>query len=316
MLIGCAPGAAATSGELTESHAHAADGTPTIELAADWSESVTGELVAGGEVELIYDAARLPKCRGTQGGIAQWAITGFWRIDDGPISTVALAGLNAPALPPTIALPESGDLELWFQNTNVWGCNAYDSSWGNNYHYSVVDSPGAPGWVGNAASVVSRWTCGSGPCDADRQPLDDGFVFGTWARQRAFIAAVYFDVWKEDVTDWDNPDLWKQLDVQVHTRLAGASAFTSSYVDYDHRVGNDARYAVPIRPIDPLGGSTIVDPADCPEAELTVTADGQYVRTTMELYFTVNGTELRPSPDTSYTGVFEDYLGLYTPCLP
>jgi len=315
MVAGCAPGGD-IGGDRTDARARALDGVPTLTFAADWSETASDELIAGGAVQVVYDPARLTTCRGTQGGIQQWSITGHLRVDGGPISSFSVAGLNAPAEPPVVELPDSGQLEIWFQNNNVWGCNAYDSNWGKNYRFSVVAAPGEPGWLGNAASVVSRWTCGTGPCDADRRPLEDGFRFDTWARQRAFVSAMYFDVWKEGVTDWDNPDLWKELDVQVHTRFAGAAEFTSAYVDFDHRVGHDARYAVPIRPMDPLGGSTIVDPADCPEVELTVTPDGQYVRTTVEMYFSVNGSELRPSAGAAYTGVFEDYIGLYGPCLP
>ena len=42
---------------------------------------------------------------------------------------------------------------------------------------------------------------------------------------------LFFEVWMQGVTDFPNPDLWQQLDVELHWRVKGAAAFTTQYVD-------------------------------------------------------------------------------------
>jgi hypothetical protein len=101
----------------------------------------------------------------------------------------------------------------------------------------------------------------------------------------------------------------------MHHRFGDSGEFSWRYVDLDRRVGNDARYAAWLRKVDPFGGNTITDEASCPKVPLTKTADGLYVSTQMQFYFSVNGVELRPEGGGTYTGVFEDYAGLYAPCL-
>jgi hypothetical protein len=289
----------------------AASTTPTITFNADWTVKVEGTLRAGGKVDVTYDLNRLTTCRGTQDGKPQWALSAVWDLGSAH-GSATVGGLMAPAEPKfTIDLPTSGDLSLYFQNNNRWGCNAY----GSNYHFNVLPPENAPGWMGNVASVISRATCDGKGCDSDRHELE-GFSFDTWARQRAAIAAAYFDVWKEGVTDWDNPDLWKQLDVQVHYRFAGTSAWATAYVPFERRVNHDARYAAPLRAIDPLRGNTRTKKDECPAGALTKSADGQYVQLGVELYFTVNGVELRPAAGGAWHGTFSDYAGLYTPCFP
>lgn len=289
----------------------------TIHFGADWSVAVSSALVANEPVAIAYDPARLPQCRGEQYGKPAWAITGFWRVNGGEVKSLPIAGHSptGQVIEPVFTPEVSGQLEMWFFNGNIWGCNAWDSSFGQNHQFEIDAPANAPGWVGNAASVVSRWTCNGLPCESDRKPLEQGFVFDTWARQRAVAAHLYFDVWKAGTTDWDNPELWQELDVRMHYRF-GAGELGWRWVDFDRRVGNDARYAVPLRKIDPLPGDTITDAASCPQVPLGKTSDGQYVQTKIELYFTVNGVELRPSPGGVYEGVFQNYAGLYAPCLP
>jgi len=286
----------------------ALDAGATITFGADWTQKASGPIVAGELVTLSYDVARLTACRGEQGGLPQWGMTAFWKIDDDPVSNVVVIGGSA-----TLTPPHAGDLQIWFQNTNRWGCVAYDSAYGANYHFHVQPAADAPGWVGNAASIVSRGTCGGAPCDSDRRPLD-GTVFDDWARQRAETANAYFDVWKEGVTDWDDPDLWKQLDVEAHARFVGQPTFTTSYVSFDHRVAHDARYAQPLRAYDPFYGGFISDPStQCPKVPFT--NDGTNVTATLEIYFTVNGTDLRPSPGAGFRVTYSDQAGLYAKCV-
>jgi hypothetical protein len=308
-LAACAPGS-----DTSESALSGKPKDATLTFDASWNETPSGPVVATTRPHLAFDPSRLPTCRGEQGGIQQWAITAHYRLNGGDEKTVTVAGLNAEA-DPRIDVPEAGDLEVWFQATNRWGCVAYDSNFGQNYHFVVVESAVTPKWMGNVASVVSRSTCDGGACEGDRVAIDQGVTFDTWGRQRAAVAGIFFDVWRAGVTDFDNPDLWKELDVEVHLRPKGAGAFETRYVDFSSRHANDARYELPLRSIDPLGGA-VTDPAACPAGALVPTPDGQYVETTIELYFTVNGKELRPAPGKTYEAKFVDYRGSYDVCLP
>ncbi|MBL9025492.1 MAG: hypothetical protein JNL21_25070 [Myxococcales bacterium] len=312
----CVP---AEPGELEQEDTEETEGAlgeAKIVFGADYSETVQGKLRAGDPIQIAYDPARLPSCRGEQNGTPQWAITAFYRVGGGDVHAVSVAGLMAPAGPATIVPDSAGKLEVWFQVTNVWGCNEYDSDFGNNYKFSVAAPVGQPGWAGNTVSVINRWTCEGGPCDFNRNALENGFVFDTWARQRAAIAGLYFDVWEEGVTDYDNADLWKQVDAQVHFRFTGQEAFTTRYVDFFRRNGNDARYQVLVRTIDPFFAMpSVVSEEQCPAAELTVSPNGQYVQTEVELYFTADGVEIRPAPGETFKGRFEDYVGPYAACL-
>ncbi len=287
-------------------------------FGADWSVTQSGPLLAGTKAAVSFDHDRLATCRGEQGGVPQWGITGFFSLDGSePKSFEVFSPNTPPNHEPTLTLSEPGALELWFQSSNRWGCSEWDSNYGNNYHFEVAPPRSFPTWVGNATSVVSRYTCGATaePCPADYRPLADGVVFGTWARQRATIANLYFEAWEAGLTDWDNPELWRELDVQLHYRFGATAPFESVYVDFERRTDSNARYAVRLRDLDPLRGNTVVDPASCPSVPLSVTEDGAYVVTEAELYITINDVELRPAEGALYRVRFEDYRGLYEPCL-
>ena len=197
-LPACAPG----DPDAIEEHAEEAEGAlgeARITFGADFSETVSGKLRAGDPIEIAFDASRLSTCRGEQGGVPQWAITAHYRVNGGSVHAITVAGLMAES--PALIVPESaGTLEIWFSITNKWGCHAYDSNFGENYRFQLAAPVGQPGWVGNAASVINRWTCEGGPCDQHRTGLGQGFVFDTWARQRATVAGLYSDVWEEGVS--------------------------------------------------------------------------------------------------------------------
>lgn len=276
---------------------------------------VEGELRAGRTLEIDYDPNRLTTCRDTRYGLPAWNVRAHYRYPSGRTGELTLY-IGNTAQPSSLVLAEAGELELWFENQGYWGCRAWDSLDGANYRVVVDADPRAPGWMGNAAYVIDRMTCDGGPCDASRRSLDDVFTYGTYARQRAAIRAIYFDVWKAGVTDWDNPDLWEQLDVQVHVRARAGAPFATRYVRFHRRVANDARYELPMAEIDPLAGPyTRTDPSECPDADLLVDGSGAYVQATVEYYFTVNGVALRRGDGANFRGVFEDYRGAFEVCL-
>ncbi len=109
-----------------------------------------GPLVAGNSVEVGYDTDRLTACRGDQYGKPGWSITGYQRLEDAAVGSFE-AGGHSPSSgteKPIFTPADSGDLAFWFHNTSVWGCSAYDSNYGDNWHVQVGASLSfKTGWV-------------------------------------------------------------------------------------------------------------------------------------------------------------------------
>ena len=72
----------------------------TIEFADDWSETVTGELVAGASLEVAYDLDRLEDCRGSTNGSEVWGVTGYASFDGAAPVTFELSRLDGGAVVP------------------------------------------------------------------------------------------------------------------------------------------------------------------------------------------------------------------------
>jgi hypothetical protein len=148
-------------------------------------------------------------------------------------------------------------------------------------------------WAGLTSVTIER--SASDPCNNGARPLDaTPVVYDDWARQRATIRQVCFEVWSPGVTDWDNPNFWQQLDVQVHYRFGGAGAFTTEHVSSIDRRGNNRRYAWSFGfDRDPFkffrSPATIEVPF-----EITSESSGTaFVAANLEFYFTVNNQKLR-----------------------
>ncbi len=116
------------------------DDVPTLVFGADFSETLTAPVVAGQTLRVRYAPDRLPDCRGTQGGRPQWNITGYAAADGGePVTfeVTQVEGDDRVAADALIEVPRGDDLALWFSVTNRWGCIAWDSNYGENYHVAV-----------------------------------------------------------------------------------------------------------------------------------------------------------------------------------
>jgi hypothetical protein len=292
---------------------------PTLTFAADWTQSASGPLVAGGQAAVVYDEARLATCREEQGGSPMWGATGYASVNGLPAQSFPVAGLVPPGspAPPLVDLPVAGDLQMWFEATNVSGCHAWDSAYGANYHFAVAAPPDAPGWAGDARVVIDRDSCGGNPCAPGVvHPLDGGFTFGTLERQQMGYTQVFFQAWKQGVTDWDDPDLWRQLDVELHARIGDQGPFTMTYVDFRAREGNNAEYAFDLRAVDPLAtsGGALTDPAQCPTFPTTLSADGQLIEADWQFYVTVSGVGVQPAGGGVFHGTFQNYAGLFAIC--
>jgi len=279
----------------------AAGPTPPARLvfAADHTQTQLGGLVPGGQVRVEYDVDRLATCRNSRGGNDLWDLAAHVRWDTGESSSASIK--NGALL---VDVPRTARaLELWFENTAVPGCQAWDSNLGANYRFDVLVPPS---WIGGATVLTSRET--TDPCDGGGDAAS-GFVFGTWARQRAAYANVCFRVWSPGVTDRDDANLWQQLDATLRWRGRGSSdPLQAVYASFDRRVGNDARFTVGLRALDPFR------PYQCPNLPTTPSPDGQYQRAELEYVIVVNGVELRPAPGAYFVATFEDYLGTRPGC--
>jgi hypothetical protein len=111
---------------------------PVIHFGGDWQNRVDGA-VGPGTVLVDYDLSRA-QCHGSQYGSDAYAVTMYTSIDgDTPqpqTITTLVDGRNF-ATPRYVSLPQ-GDhtLAIWFENTDVFGCHAWDSNYGNNYSFS------------------------------------------------------------------------------------------------------------------------------------------------------------------------------------
>jgi hypothetical protein len=271
-----------------------ADGPTHANLVfdADFTQHRDGILAPGGTVSIVYAQSRLAQCKQTQGGYPQWDITAHVLFQPGG-QLLAASVRDAAA---TLTVPiDARHAVVWFEATSVSGCHAWDSNYGNNYTF---DGAAPPQWVGNGDVLITRDTsgdiCGGGS-------ISSGFSFDTWARQRAAITNMCFEVYQPGMTDHDDPDLWQKLDTELHWRYYGQTTWTVTPVSFDRRTGNNARYAFGLRSIDPFRDF------HCPEVAAIPTADQQYVQISIEYYLVVNGFELRPEPGAWFAGTFTDY---------
>ena len=308
MLGAAAMGCSVSPGIETGETESAATAEATVVFHGNWTTEVRGTLERGRRLRVLYSADRA-KCTATAYGNPAWSVLAYYRWNGGDVRTVQVAGFRSdPTAPePGIDLDRTGELEMWFQNTDRYGCMQWDSAYGKNYKFTIGENASAPGWVGNASYAIERQTCNGMPCAGSWKSLENGFFYETWARQRAAVRQAGFEVWKAGVTDFDNPDLWRQLDVQVHRRYVGEPAFRTEYVSFDGRWGNNAHYAIDLRALDPFqwpNGANIRTKADCPTFRITRDATGNYAEAELELYFTVNGQELRPAQGGTFRGKY------------
>ncbi|MBN1948055.1 MAG: hypothetical protein JW797_20470 [Bradymonadales bacterium] len=265
-----------------------------------------GRLVAGGTLQIDYELDRLNQCRGTHNGYPAWNIWAYVKFTPGDqIHEASVRAFESYYGTPTntsfpisahFDIPQDAtSAEIWFYNYALTGgspCQAYDSNNSQNYRFEVL---GGPGWMGNVVQNISRGA--SHPCDGGA-PLEESYQYDSWARTRASVRNVCFEVWQEGFTDRANPDLWQDLDVQVHWRY-GDGPFTSQYLDLVDQPNNNARYAFNVGAVDPFAYYT------CPEQEIPVEIiSGSYgqeiATTTLQFYFTVNGFALRPGTGSPF----------------
>lgn len=313
-------GCSAASTDASDTSAALGDAqTATLHFKSDFTVETTGRIAVGTKVTVDYDTARTP-CTGTFRGNPAFTVTGHTRMGAGPETTFVAAG-HAPTgeLDPTFVVPgvvfgagaPSTDLQVWFESTSIWGCHAWDSNLGQNYHVDVVLPASAPDWMGNATVTLSRATCNGQACPEDAHALGQGFLYDSWAAQRAAIRQLAFEVYEPGVTDHDDPDLWKKLDVRMYTRIGDEGSFQASYVNLQGRSGNNARYAVDLTKLSPFPTNT--QTTGCPSFPFTW-VDSALLEADVQFYLQVNGVELRPEDGTVFHGRYQGYASIFPGC--
>jgi hypothetical protein len=177
-------------------------------------------------------------------------------------------------------------------------------------------------WAGKPSITIERYA--ADPCDEGQYALGDEAVgYDEWARERAAIRNVCFEVWKAGVTDRDDPDYWRELDVQVHYRFVGpsgaggdrgpgsgadASPFSQAYVSSIDRRGNNRRYAWALDiGLDPFLMTPTLPDISVPFEIASESDDSASVTATLEFYFTVNGQVLDSPRNAPFKVKYEGY---------
>ena len=160
------PGAAAAvAPEVLASALGEAPGA-VIGFSGDWRVDAGVEpLIAGGSLRVVYDPARLPRCRGRKYGMETWSLLVFWRTDPtDPGRYERLLAGDDGLVRADLALPEGAtSLELWFSNNDAYGCSDWDSDFGKNYVFPVGEAAsratlrfGAAGGEGLEGQLANR----------------------------------------------------------------------------------------------------------------------------------------------------------------
>jgi hypothetical protein len=163
---------------------------------------------------------------------------------------------------------------------------------------------GGPLWAGLTSVTLERYA--PDPCDDGVHALgDDPIVYDDWVRQRAGVRNICFEVWSPGITDVDNPDYWKLLDVQAHYRF-GTGPWQMQYVPSIDRRWHNRRYAWSIDyALDPLANAASLVAVGAPLSILSEDNGWAMVSKDLEVYFTVNGRELESPSGHSFTVRYE-----------
>ena len=163
-------------------------------------------------------------------------------------------------------------------------------------------------WAGLTSVTLERYV--PDPCNDGKRALGDEAVrYDSWVRQRAGIRNLCFEVWSPGITDWENPDFWQQLDVQVHYRFDKSADYQHAYVSSNGRRYNNRRYGWTLEySVDPLAWTSTVPSVKVPFSIIGETQDWADVAADLDVYFTVNGRVLNAPSNKPFTIRYEASL--------
>lgn len=147
LVAGCSAPSGASDDQAAQGDDQNETSAATIAFSAQFDTKVTGTLTAGKPVRVTYALERLPQCRGNVGGGGPgWNVSGFYSENGSPaksfeVTELSSDGKDRVAKAATIVPSEGGDLALWFQVTSAFGCQQFDSQYGQNFHFDVKGAP-------------------------------------------------------------------------------------------------------------------------------------------------------------------------------
>lgn len=144
------------AGPAAASSSNAVSSVSTLTFDASWNETASVPLVAGRQLRIDYDAARLPDCRASHNGNPGWNITAFLRflpsgstiereLFEHPLgSNGAVDSYGWIKTLPVVDIPaQATSVEVWFRNRSAFDspCERWDSNYGANYVFAIVEAP-------------------------------------------------------------------------------------------------------------------------------------------------------------------------------
>jgi hypothetical protein len=193
----------------------------TIKFLNDWTQTLGGDLVQGGELAVDYDLSRLTARRDTFRGAAVWDILALVRFQpDGQILAASVTapvssspgGMTIDRSPAVVTFPVPGDaahVELWFLNIGYAHFGeppkAWDSRFGGNYVLAVqTNSPPQPvtprqgaqtnrDVVNAFALTIDKQRHQFIPAGSAGSELQTRIKLSAWIRNIAYAKNVWFD---------------------------------------------------------------------------------------------------------------------------
>jgi hypothetical protein len=204
-----------------------------IDFLVGYEQVQHGAVIRSGELAINYALDRLTTCRDTHNGFRFWTLDAWVRFSPGgQTDSATVVSSNGFTIMPATATfdvpPDATGVEIWFRNASPPSCEGWDSKYGENYRFPVIDLPPLVGWVGDWGSSIDR-ACVHQP------GVPDPIVIDEYARERACLF-VDADVWvpgAEDHAEW--------IAAQVALSKDGAGP-TYSWLEPQGRVGNNQRF--------------------------------------------------------------------------
>jgi hypothetical protein len=193
----------------------------TIKFLNDWTQTLGGDLVQGGELAVDYDLSRLPAQRDTFRGAAVWDILALAQFQ--PDEQILAASVTAPVSSspggmtvdrsPAVAIfPVPGDaarVELWFVNIGYAHFGerpkAWDSRFGDNYVFAVQANSAAQPVVSRQGAQTNRDVVNAFALTIEKQrhqfipvgsagsELQTRVKLSAWVKNIAYVKNAWFD---------------------------------------------------------------------------------------------------------------------------
>jgi Family of unknown function (DUF6209) len=194
-----------------------------LSFQSGWNQSQLGLIRQGELLTINYDPQRLPSCRGSHNGLPAWDLSATVRFSPSSeisggslIDRAAQRGSSDPpkSVPLTLRIPaDATQAEMWFENTDIFGCSVFDSRFGSNYQFAVDQAgPAQPVMyrdgaersretVNVAAERVTKVKHSFGKVPSAGSQLEIYLDLTVWVKNVAFEKNVWIDMHVFDQDD-------------------------------------------------------------------------------------------------------------------